>query len=292
MPRSRSTLGIPHSGSSSSKCKSEALGSEENVALISETPNPTPQHRAIISPSVLRVGLNQILVPDHKVTFSTPRPRAKSLLGQQKCNLINSNRLSLQICPPTPPTPSCSVEEVNGHWSDREVEERGGVTRSSSSHLDDPHPPSCHTEIIYDEQAYDPLRVVRSPHPINDYHRRKSFAKEALSLLIGLNPPPRTLSATDFTDFDSKFPLGKPGEIKEVKAYHKDLTCVNGPRKLSSSHSENKIWGTGSAKNSAVYDNFDEIGNSLVDGSTGQVGILLTSLLLSVPLRLFTFLKA
>lgn len=299
----RSLLGLPHSGTTTKSHSPSDLNEEENVSLIDTGNSGSGNHpplsqsqfhhlhydpKPAMSPSTSNLRRTPSPQPHPKVSFVNTRPRAKSLLGQSGGH--PNNRLSLQICPPTP-VPSCSAEDMNGHWSDQFTRATSGCGLSScagsgfsiSSQQENENPESSRlsqqnqqqkqqrtTQIIYDDQVYDPL-VPRlghcpSPHFTHDRSRRKSFAKEALSLLYGLNPPPRTLSVSDFTEFDAKFPLAQPNDKENVrKSHHTDL---NGPKNknLSNSLSTNKLWGTDSAKNSVVYDNEGLGGQFFVDG--------------------------
>lgn len=272
----------------------QANSKEESVALINETASissnfhparqqQSPRQIAVnaLSPSTpaikFRSSCSSPQPPSAKVRF-VPRQRAKSLLGHS--GVHTNNRLSLQISPPTPVL-SCSTEEMQGNWSDQprgrcviaagnDHIHGGGSDLSISSHQDNPPPrpplsSNRRAQVIYDDhEVYDPLKFghLPTPHFAHDRNRRKSFAKEALSLLYGLNPPPRTRSSTDFSESDTKFPVSKVAEKEVRKSHHTDLNVLNGLKTISSSHSENKLG-------SDVCSNIS--GNLIMDGGiTGQ----------------------
>jgi len=233
----RNMLGV-HSSNSSTKCHVDQTDCEENVALlppttIDETNLLSPQCRGRRTPS-----------PSPQQSGDKGgRPRAKSLFGSgSTSNSSNRQHAHLQLSPPSLTVMSSSAEKIDGHWSDQ-------VMSTGESGQEDHH------AIIFDDHLYEPGKLGLNAGP--ERPRRKSFAREALDLFYGLNPPPRTLSVADFCDAAEGKSLSNRQLDKELKkSRNKDLNSLKSPNNISSPVSDNVKWGSG--KNSHVFDNFDE----------------------------------
>jgi hypothetical protein len=241
-------LGV-HS-SNSSKChaaSADGTDSEENVALL---PPSFCNDENLLNGSSHGVGRR---VPSPQPpTDLNGRPRAKSLFGSGSGG--GGNRLSLQVSPPSPTLVSCNAEKIVGHWSDQ------AISNGESGQED-------HHAIIFDDQFYDPAKL--GPNAGAERPRRKSFAREALDLFYGLNPPPRSLSVADFGDVESKSLSNRQIDKELKRSHNKDLNLQKSPNNISSPVSEKLKLGSG--KDSCIFDNFDEPPRSpYQDGASGK----------------------